>query len=363
MLLALLIGSTAGQLIYQVDFEKGSCAAEIGTSRLETGTSDTTKHGTILAVDNPAPSMANNSSKVGRCQTPSGYVRAELSSQRLPVVGKTYIYKWSYYFPTDFFLNDSLKWLLITQFKTYPCGQSLFPQQICGNGGIFNEISLTSSRNMVLHFRAQPDCYYDTTSLKTGQWISFVMEIKWTKSDSGYCVVFVDHQKTFEQHDFKTLYDSLSENGSCNMYWSVGMYASWFGTRDSLAFFIDNLEIWKKTQDITLCDVCPECCESTSVRHQITETRPSQLNLVRFSAITNAITLDMSLTKPSVIQLALYNATGRRMALFSPHTTYSAGKQRIQWTIPNAGSWPSGIYLLRLTTNSGNSMQAMVVTR
>jgi polysaccharide lyase-like protein len=229
------------EIFYLVDFEDGSTDASVGSSNHET------IGGSISAVSNPDPDNTNNSSMVGRCSVPSSdsKVRAELSSQRLVTEGQTYRYRWSYYIPTGFFDGATINWFVNSQWKTWPCEvcNPDYDPAICGGcGGIFDEVRVVDEQWWEFRWRAEPDCHEHTESVIFGQWVRFEMLVKWTKDSSGYVRLWRDGVLIKSLDDIRTLFTSF-ENDRCDMYWSIGLYASWTGTSDSLELYIDDIEI------------------------------------------------------------------------------------------------------------------------
>lgn len=237
--------SSMADLLYKVTFEDGTVAANPGESIREDETRKSLP-GKIFVVDNPVRNERNTSAKVGVCRVPQGYVRAELTSQRLPTQERTHVYKWSYLLPNDFFANTNAMYPLLSQWKTYPCevgGTS----GICGpesgmNGGIFNDLSMIG-KDWRFRFRAQPDCIdFRTTPVTQGLWVNFVLEILWTKQSNGYFKLWRNDSLLLEKKSIKTLFDSFQPN-TCDIRWSVGFYNDWTGSKDSLYVYVDNLEI------------------------------------------------------------------------------------------------------------------------
>lgn len=226
---------TGTTLLYRVNYEGGTIDANPGASHAETMSG-----GAVTVVANPAKDGRNNSDQVGRHAVPTGYTRAELSSQRLPTVDHTYIYRWSYYVPPGFFDSD-ISWNLISQWKTWPCGDhDGYDAEICGSCGIFNDLSIHTD-SFHFKYRAEPDCFTASPTLITGQWVDFVSEIRWTNGNTGYVKLWQNGQLAYEQQGMKTLFDNFNA-GSCNMYWAVGLYSSNTG---GLAVYTDNIEIWE----------------------------------------------------------------------------------------------------------------------
>jgi hypothetical protein len=221
------------KLLYRVTFEKGSIAADVGQSNaLEMS------GGSITVAQNPKKDSGNSSDNVGRHKTPSGYARAELYSQTLPIVDKTYSYKWSYYIPGGFF--SGITWNLVSQWNTWPCAvNNGYNSEICGNDGIFNDLEATKS-NFVFQYRAEPDCYKASPTMETDKWVTFVMVIKWTTS-KGFVKLWKNNQLVYDKQGIKTLYDNYKP-GQCDLYWTVGVYSQ---TQGGLELYTDNIEIWE----------------------------------------------------------------------------------------------------------------------
>ena len=210
------------KLLYRVNFESGSTAASVGTSRRETVAVDN-GGGTITVVSNPKKDARNGSARVGRHHVPGGYRRAELSSQRLPAA----------------FFSGAKNWNLISQWKAYPCGGGNKPG-VCGKGGIFDDLTVHGS-DFELRFRAEPDCETATTPAPAGEWVRLVMQVKWTKSNNGFARLWKNGELVYEKQGMKTLFNEF-ESGRCDPYWAVGLYAH---SESGLTLYTDNIEIWE----------------------------------------------------------------------------------------------------------------------
>ncbi len=228
------------KLLYRVSFEQGTTAADVGKSNVETKVGSTESGGKVSAVPNPKQDARNGSSTVGRHSVPAGYARAELSSQRLPTANKLMSYRFSYYIPKAFFAK-TISWDLISQWKTWPCGDhDGYATQICGSCGIFNDLGAKATE-FELKFRAEPSCLNVKPAMETDAWVTFVLEIYWTNSMNGYARAWKNDQLIFDQKGFKTLFDNFKPGG-CDLFWAVGVYAN---SSDGLEIFTDNLEIWE----------------------------------------------------------------------------------------------------------------------
>jgi hypothetical protein len=240
--------SSSADVFYRVDFEDGNTNAQIGSSDHEL-----MGGGTLIAVDNPDPDGTNSTAKVGRCRIPEGYTRAELSSQRLPTEGKTYRYRWSYYIPSDLYSNADIDWLVNSQWKTWPCQvcDAEYDPAICGGcGGIFDEARIVDGgQSWYFRWRAEPDCYEHHEDLITDRWVRFEMLVYWTKEFDGYVRLWRDGILIESLDNIRTLFTS-HEAGTCDMYWSLGIYSSWSGSKEYLELYIDEIEISDDLSDL-----------------------------------------------------------------------------------------------------------------
>lgn len=194
--------------VYQIDFENGVVKAKTGGAKAEISANGNLG-GAVLVVDNPKKDYRNPSQKVAWSHAAKGYIRAEVSSQRIPTAGKTYVYKWSYLFPEDFFKDATMKWLIASQWKSYPCGfHDGYDKEICPSCGIFNDIHLlTKEKEIEFRWRAMPDCKHHSIPLPLGEWIDFQQEIKWTNQTNGYSKLWMNGKLVHEEKDIKTLMD------------------------------------------------------------------------------------------------------------------------------------------------------------
>ena len=235
----LLIGLSHATVLYHVDFEDGT----YGAGRVET-TGGADPGGRFSVKANPAPDVRNPSARSGYATMAPGYVRAEFSSPRFPTAGKTRVYQWSLYIPNDFFTGATFDDLLFTQWKTFPCSKSNFGNQICYEGGIFNDIhnSMSNGPDMFMRWRANPDCQTYQLNVVQGRWWNLQEEIKWSTGNDGYFKFWIDGTLVRSASNIQTLFSNFTA-GSCDMYWAVGLYSRWTGTKDSVRSYIDNLSI------------------------------------------------------------------------------------------------------------------------
>lgn len=222
-LISMIVIASAGMgdddLHYLVDFEDGTTAASVGISNEELKGG-----GNITVVDNPFPDNCNMSRKVAKHSIPgnnSSSSRAELISQRLPTEGQEFWYKWSYYIPSNYFTTG---WNIFSQWKTWPCSDGRdYGAEICYSGGIFNEVS-GNSNNFKFKLRANPDCHSYEPLMVTDQWVNWKMKIYWTNNSDGYAKVYKNGSLVYSIYHIKTLMDNFPHDGSCDIYWAVGMY-------------------------------------------------------------------------------------------------------------------------------------------
>ena len=233
--------ASGAKLLYRVNFEDGTTNASPGTSHEETVAGDNAG-GEISAVNNPHKGGRNASNKVGRHRAPAGYRRAELSSQRLATVGRTYVYKVSYYIPTEFFAHP-ISTPLLSQWKTWPCskGNADYADKICDTGGIFDDL-IAQLLHFRFKYRAEPDCDRAYAPMLVDQWVDFVHEVHWATDDTGHARVWQNGQLVFEREKFRTMFTGLNVP-ECNMYWSVGLYKS---SPYAVELYTDDIEIWTK---------------------------------------------------------------------------------------------------------------------
>ncbi|MBN1771007.1 MAG: heparin lyase I family protein [Deltaproteobacteria bacterium] len=241
-------------------FEGGTTTADRGRELI-----DNRNGGSMAVVANPFPSESNGSDYVLRVEVPAGTsVRAEYHSQRLETDEKTYIYVWRQHYERDFLVGADVSWLVFAQWKTWPCGEydGGYGDVICAGGGIFNDIELTEGSLYEIRFRADPDCNFVTTSIWTEEvWDTYVLEIYWTNTSDGYYRLFRNDGLLVEQTGVKTLFDRFpADTGECNMYWGLGLYASWADEGSSaLVRHVDDLAIYDRDAGVELPMVCPRC--------------------------------------------------------------------------------------------------------
>ncbi len=242
--LVLGAGSAAAEVFFDVDFENGDTTASVGTARLEL------TDASIEAVANPAPDAVNGSALVGRFRVESSAekVRAEISSQRMVTDGQTYRYRWSYYIPRESFTDVSLDWFSVSQWKTWPCEvcNETYDPAICdGCGGIFDDASIVDEQ-WQFRWRAEPDCHEYHAPVPFDRWVHFEMLVYWTMDSDGYVRLWEDGELVQSMDGIRTLFTSF-ESGTCDMYWALGLYSRWSGSKDYLELFIDDIQISDET--------------------------------------------------------------------------------------------------------------------
>ena len=233
-----LFSGVQAEILYRVNFEDGT----IGEGGIETeGGAD--PGGAFAVVDNPSRDSSNPSAMAGYASMAQGYVRAEFRSPRFETEGKTYVYQWSYFLPEDFFQGADFNDLLFTQWKTFPCKKGTHGSEICGSGGIFNDIhNVNDGNEMDMRWRAQPDCDTYRLDVQQGRWWYFQQEIYWTNSSDGYYKLWIDGEVVKDVRNVKTLFDNF-DPGSCEIYWTVGLYSRWQGSKDSVGLYVDDIAI------------------------------------------------------------------------------------------------------------------------
>ncbi len=250
-----------GDPMFKATFESNSITADIGTEFAQTANG-----GTLTVVENPNPDDVNSSCYVLRSAVPTGAsVRAEYSNSyadRYPTEGETHIYTWKRYYPEDFNDDATINWLLVGQWKTYPCEEyGDHGDVICGSGGIFNEIDLNDGETEEFRFRADPDCNTVASNITTGGWVKYAMEIYWSNGSDGYYKLYKNGNLVTEVYNVKTLMDNF-ESGTCDIYFTLGMYSYWTSsTKNALESYIDDFYAYDKNSGVTLATVCPECEE------------------------------------------------------------------------------------------------------
>jgi len=244
-------------------FESGTTDADIGTAFIMT-----TGGASMYVTTNPDPDSVNSSSVVLRIEAPPGSIRGEYHtspSERLPTDESTHIYTWMRYYPDTFLDGVSRNWLLLSQWKTWPCeeygvGDYAYGDVICNTGGIFNEARFDAGDTVSYEFRAYPDCGSIEAPLITGEWLSYVLEIYWTNTDAGYYRLYRNNVLLGEASGVKTLFDRFPTDDSCNIYWSNGLYSSWSSSGATSMFsYVDDMAVYLAEDGVTLADVCPLC--------------------------------------------------------------------------------------------------------
>ncbi len=261
---------------FSSSFEDGNTDADAGTEFIQT-----TVGGEMHVVNNPFKDNINSSNKVLKISlSPGSTRRAEYhnaTSTRIETNEKTHFYKWKVYYPQDFLVGADTRWLLLSQWKTWPCeyygtGEYDYRDEICDGGGINNDLEHQDNGELNFRFRAYPDCGHLYYKYPRGSWVEYLLEIYWTNTNQGYYKLFVNGGLIGETYNVKTLIDNFPENGECDVYWSVGLYSGWTSTgADSIYYYVDDINIYEKDSGVTLADICPECsCGDIDISETIT---------------------------------------------------------------------------------------------
>jgi hypothetical protein len=325
-------------LLYRVNFESGNTDASPGTSNKEEWYG-----GVISAVNNPQKDSRNGSDMAGQCRVPHDYTRAELSSQRLTTENKTYVYKWSYYLPDDFFTNADLSWSLLCQWKTWPCGDhDGYDAEICHRCGIFNDLSAGTETDPHFEFRwrAEPDCREQTEDMILGQWVDFMMEIRWTNANDGYAKLWINDSLIKDLGNIKTLMDNFDAS-RCNMYWAVGIYTSWTGSKEFLDVYIDNVEIWDTSGVSPASEGSFDFPGPEMNRVAVCSRNPFQSTVI----------MQYTLAKPQFITIRIFDSTGREVSVLAVGQ-HNPGAYLARWDARDLSGnlLPNGVYYCSMQT-------------
>lgn len=260
----------SGEVIHLNQFEDEDLEPDVGIG-WSTNTIGVDSGGTISVTANPAPDAVNGSATVARFQVSNPddaglyKVRAEMYGGRYPTEGITYRYSWSVFLPENFFDNavfhnedaSTNYWLALSQWSTWPCevcNNERYSSSICGGcGGIFNDATVKAEKDLSFRWRAEPDCYDQSVALPLGRWVRHEMLTYWTKENTGYSYLWQDGVLIRKLENIKTLFDAWETEGhdddgnelgrSCEMYWAVGIYSKWGGSKDDVFLYIDDIEI------------------------------------------------------------------------------------------------------------------------
>lgn len=258
---------------YLSNFEDQTWQADIGTASREMSSFSGTYTGWMEVTLNPAPDANNNSSYVLRHVLKNDGLqrRSEYTCSRIETLDKKYIYTWSIYQPENSYVDVNLTYMAFNQFKTWPCeagpisnpDYQHFDTLICSGGGIFNDMFYYPDDEIVEYrVRARPNCNYERVPMDLGRWHRFVLEVFWTDSTDGYYRIWKNDTLYGYSENIRTIPEEFVE-GTCNMYWSNGMYSSWFQsgdmTTDSIESYTDNIAIFDIDSGYTVSDVCPDC--------------------------------------------------------------------------------------------------------
>ena len=256
------------------NFENNSIVANGGSVASAT---DLYNGGTVTAVTNPEKDAVNSSDYVCKITTidNADYSRAEYSTQwdnTFKTNGYTHIYKWKVYFPTGYTDVDAISydWDVIAQFVTDPCanydnpdpdGYTYFGDEICGTGGIFNELRIDKDdfSKYGFTFRAEPSCDTIQWTYPEDEWVNIVLEIYYSTNFDGYYGVYINGNLLGGESGVRTLPESFIDDNpeSCDIRWKVGAYTNWTDAiKTERSYYIDDLELYI---DKDIADICPEC--------------------------------------------------------------------------------------------------------
>lgn len=260
------------------DFENQSLIPDGGSVTAET---DLFGGGTVTVVANPDKDAVNGSDYVLKSTTLDNavdYSRAEYSTQwsnTFKTAGYTHIYKWKVYFPSGYTDVDAIDydWDVIAQFVTHPCANydgdggiyDHFGDEVCGTGGIFNEIRIDKDdfNQYGFTFRAEPDCDTIPWTFVEDEWVDIAMEIHYSVNFDGYYGIYINGNLLGGESAVRTLPASFITDGECDIRWKVGAYQNWTdAVKTERSYYIDDLELYI---DKDLAAVCPECNVSSVI--------------------------------------------------------------------------------------------------
>jgi hypothetical protein len=193
-------------------------------------------------------------------------------------------------------------------------------------------------------WRAEPDCHDHTENVMLGGWVEFVMEIKWTNSSQGYAKLWMNGLLVKEIYDIKTLMDDF-QNPACNVYWAVGIYTDWAGTKQYLDLYVDNIEI------IDTSGVTPVSVFDNN----------NSVNAGEKGVSPQLITLNMS-GKTLVYRIferkevfgQIFSLRGRKIATFkNSHSSAGVYETEFMGNEAFGNHGPNGFYVVRIE-NGGN---------
>ena len=299
--------SIGQEMMFKATFEQNSLAADVGKSFAQTDS-----HGLLEIVPNPSPDDMNSSAYVLRSAIEqSSKARAEYSnatSTRYPTEGETHIYTWKRYYPKGMFEDINLIWLLVAQWKTWPCEKNgEHGEYICPGGAIFNDVDFKSCETEKFRFRALPDCNDIYVDVEEGVWEKYTMIIHWSNSNHGYYHLFKNNKLIGGEIGVKTIYDNFPKDHSCDIYFTLGLYSGWSSqSKDSLSIYIDDFAVYKATEKSDLDGVCSECAS------QITGTSSFEMEMDEefFHVISDTNNCSVSIQLKNKSCVSLYNISG-----------------------------------------------------
>jgi hypothetical protein len=137
---------------------------------------------------------------------------------RYPSVGEERWYGISYFFPNDFIFapeniaNDIR--FIISQWQHGTAGSAILAYEIMGDQ-IMLQRQTGSSTNSTW---VTPDAI---ATIQKGQWMDFVMKVKWAKT-GGTITIWVNGQQVYDNQNVQTVYNNLSVGGGFKFgvyYW------------------------------------------------------------------------------------------------------------------------------------------------
>jgi hypothetical protein len=259
-----VFGQTA---TFSSNFEDQNTDPEIGRALIERNKAD------MRVVPNPHPDANNSSDYVLKHVLLSEGLqrRSEYTASRKVTNEKKYIYTWSVYHPKGMFKDVAPMYVALNQWKTWPCeagpisnkAYEYFDTLICSGGGIFNDMFFNDEKEVVEYrVRAEPNCHSEYMGMPMGMWHNFVLEVYWTNTENGYYRIWRNRELTGYSDNIKTLPDRFIE-GTCNIFWSNGLYSSWWKdgaeTTDSIVGYTDNIAIYDIDSGFSINSICPDC--------------------------------------------------------------------------------------------------------
>ncbi len=336
------------EAMFKATFENNSLDADVGKSFAQTDS-----HGILKVVPNPAPDSTNSSSYVLESSLlESSKGRAEYSNStsiRYPTEGETHIYTWKRFYPKDMFKDLNLIWLLVSQWKTWPCEKNgEHGQYICPGGAIFNDVDFKSCDTEKFRFRALPDCNNIYVDAVEGVWEEYTMIIYWSNDQDGYYHLFKNRKLVGGETGVKTIYDNFPEDHSCDIYFTLGLYSGWSSpVKDTISFYIDDFAVYKANNKSELQNICPECSSQIA-----TSTNDYGLEEDIFEVYPNPCKSYVNVLLKNNSEVSIYNTLGALVY----QKELQQGETRINL------NFNSGTFLIKVTDcNSNNTSTKKII--